>query len=104
MSSVDTALAQWAAAERAARQASGQSVTADSSALPGTRAQLEAEVLRLQRELAAARRGTHVSERVDKELRRVKRLWQESEHRLLLLQNELRTWAPIIKAGNIQIS
>jgi hypothetical protein len=91
MSSVDTALAQWAAAERAARQASGQSVTADSSALPGTRAQLEAEVLRLQRELAAARRGTHVSERVDKELRRVKRLWQESEHRLLLLQNELRT-------------
>lgn len=91
MSSVDTALAQWAAAERAARQASGQSVTADSSALPGTRAQVEAEVLRLQRELAAARRGTHVSERVDKELRRVKRLWQESEHRLLLLQNELRT-------------
>ena len=30
--------------------------------------------------------GTHVSERVDTEMRRVKRLWQESEHRLLMLQ------------------
>ena len=57
----------------------------------GSRAQLEAEILRLRRELATARRGAHVSERVDTEMRRVKRLWQESEHRLLTLQSELRT-------------
>ena len=52
---------------------------------------LEAEVLRLRRELVAARRGAHVSEGVDAEMRRVKRLWHESEHRLLLVQSELRT-------------
>ena len=39
----------------------------------------------------AARRGAHVSERVDTEMRRVKRLWHDSEHRLLLLQSEVRT-------------
>ena len=87
-STVDTALAQWAAAERAA---GAEAEAAPMAMVPGSRAQLEAEVVRLRRELAAARRGTTVSERVDKELRRVKRLWQESEHRLLLLQNELRT-------------
>ena len=38
-----------------------------------------------------ARRGAHVSEGVDAEMRRVKRLWHESEHRLLLVQSELRT-------------
>jgi hypothetical protein len=32
-----------------------------------------------------------VCRRVDMEMRRVKRLWHESEHRLLLLQSELRT-------------
>ena len=82
---VDSALADWAAAEK--------STAADR--LPylveGTRAQLEAQVIHLRRELTAARRGAHISERVDRELRRIKRLWQESEHRLLLLQNELLT-------------
>lgn len=83
---VDAALAEWAQAERLA----GASLPAAAS-LPGSRVQLEAEIVRLRRELAAARRGAHVSERVDTEMRRVKRLWQESEHRLLVLQSELRT-------------
>ena len=60
--------------------------------VPANRTQLlEAEVLRLRKELVAARRGAHVSEGVDAEMRRVKRLWHESEHRLLLVQSELRT-------------
>ena len=86
-STVDAALQEWAKADRAAA-ASGAPAA---PALQGSRAQLEAEVLRLRRELAAAVRGSHVSERVDTEMRRVKRLWQEAEHRLLLLQSELRT-------------
>ena len=84
VASVDSALEAFAAAEEA-----GGGIV---NSVPVSREQrLEAEILRLRSELLAARRGAHVSERVDTEMRRVKRLWHDSEHRLLLLQSELRT-------------
>ena len=101
MSSVDSALQQWAIADQASQAsmansnvATGTSNVGSSSSsfgqqqqqqqhdhlqqqqlqleqqqqrplVPGTRQQLEAEVLRLRQELTAVRRGAHLTERVD---------------------------------------
>ena len=81
---VDAALAEWAQAERLA----GASLPRGAS-LPAL-VQLEAEIARLRRELAAAR-AARTCPSASTPRCAVKRLWQESEHRLLVLQSELRT-------------
>ena len=101
VASVDSELERWSASDggpsgapkpavafaQAVGAHAGRPAGGGAGALPA----LQAEVQRLRREVVALRRGAHVSERVDVEMRRVKRLWQEAEHRLLLLQSEVRS-------------
>lgn len=101
---IDSLTACVSSVDSALRQFGEQMAAAEVQApLPNSRAQLEAEVQHLRRELAAARRGAHISERVEVEMRRVKRMWHESEHRLLLLQSELRTAQVTQKAVNADL-